>query len=84
MWFKSAFSLALVVTIATSGCSWRRPTEQSVPAVNGGSDNIQFFPAGAEDKLFNQRRAIEEYKAAQAAAEAAEADREAPLEGTHE
>ena len=81
MWFKFAFSFALVATIETSGCTWPRATERSVPPVNSGRDEVQFFPTGAEDKLFNQRRAIEEYKAAQAAAEA---DREAPLEGTHE
>jgi hypothetical protein len=37
-----------------------------LPSATYLRDDVQFFPAGPEDKLFNQRRAIEEYKAAQA------------------
>jgi hypothetical protein len=39
---------------------------QTLPSATYLRDDVQFFPAGPEDKLFEQRRAIEEYKAAQA------------------
>jgi hypothetical protein len=39
---------------------------QTLPSGTYLRDDVQYFPAGPEDKLFNQRRAIEEYQAAQA------------------
>jgi len=39
---------------------------QTLPSATYLRDDVQFFPAGTEDKLYNQRRAIEDYKASQA------------------
>jgi hypothetical protein len=74
--YQHLLSLGLLLTISVSGCSWQHPAQKNLPGADSHRDEIPFFPAGPEDKLFNQRRAIEEYKAAQAAADAAQADGE--------
>jgi hypothetical protein len=83
-WSIRLLSLTMLLTIGASGCSWQHTAEKTLPPTNPGRDDVQYFPAGPEDKLFNQRRAIEEYIAAQAAAEAAHSDREESSDGTDE
>ena len=78
-WYNRLLSLTLLLTIGAPGCSWQHSAQKTLPAASS-RDEVQFFPAGPEDKVFNQRRAIEEYEAAQAAAEAAQADGEPPAE----
>ncbi|WP_459556566.1 hypothetical protein [Lacunimicrobium album] len=40
---------------------------QTLPSANYLRDDVQFFPAGSEDLIPNQRRALEEYNAEQKA-----------------
>ena len=60
---------ALLVSAAASGCQ-TTIGGQTLPSANYLRDDVQFFPAGPEFKLYNQVRAIEEYEAMQAGAEA--------------
>ncbi len=43
---------------------------QTLPSAYYLRDDIQYFPAGPEDQLVNQRRALEEYRLEQEAIEA--------------
>jgi hypothetical protein len=66
---KSWSGLALVVTaglvlIGGSGCQ-TTIGGQSLPSAYFLSDDVQYFPAGPQDKLFQERRALEQYKAGQ-------------------
>jgi hypothetical protein len=60
---------ALLASAAASGCQ-TTIGGQTLPSANYLRDDVQFFPAGPEFKLYNQVRAIEEYEAMQAGAEA--------------
>ena len=46
---------------------------QTLPSATSLRDDVQYSPSGAEEQLYNQRRAINEYNAAQAAASAPQA-----------
>ncbi len=43
---------------------------QTLPSANYLRDDVQFFPAGSEDLIPNQRAALEQYNAEQKAASA--------------
>lgn len=38
------------------------PSGQTLPSANYLRDDVQYYPAGSEDRLPNQRRALEEYR----------------------
>src|SRR5579863_4523702 len=38
---------------------------QTLPSAYYLTDDVQFFPAGPQDKIFNERRALEQYRAGQ-------------------
>ncbi len=56
---------ALVMTNAT-GCQ-TSIGGQALPSAYFLTDDVQYFPAGPQDKLFNERRALEQYRAGQEA-----------------
>ncbi len=73
--YRTIVSLMLAVSlVSASGCAHSEADSSLNATVS--SEDVQFFPAGPDDKLVAQRRAIEAYQAAQAAAEAAQADGE--------
>ena len=78
-WYNRLLSLTLLLIIGAPGCSWQHSAQRTLPAASS-RDEVQFFPAGPEGKLLNQRRALEEYEAALAAAEAAQTDSETSAE----
>jgi hypothetical protein len=47
--------------LAATGCQ-THIGGQTLPSAYYITDDVQYFPAGPEDKLFNERRALEEYK----------------------
>ena len=53
---------ALLAASALQGCQ-TTVGGQTLPSANYLRDDVQFFPAGPEDKLFYQRQAIEQYNA---------------------
>jgi hypothetical protein len=64
--------LAALITVGSSGClsgpwAWLQTTVggQTLPSAYYLQDDVQYFPAGPQDKLFNERRALEQYKAGQ-------------------
>lgn len=62
-WSRLAISAAAgLVLIGASGCQ-TNVGGQVLPSAYFLQDDVQYFPAGPEDKLFNERRALEEYKA---------------------
>ncbi len=38
---------------------------QTLPSAYYLTDDVQFFPAGPQDKLYNERRALQQYRAGQ-------------------
>ncbi|MFO1093158.1 MAG: hypothetical protein U0992_07575 [Planctomycetaceae bacterium] len=60
---------ALLTSAAASGCQTTM-NGQTLPSANYLRDDIQYFPAGPEFKLYNQERAIREWQAQQAGVEA--------------
>jgi hypothetical protein len=81
--YRIIVTLMLAVAFVTASSCAHSEADSSLNATVI-SEDVQFFPAGPEDKLFNQRRAIEEYVAAQAAAEAAESSNASPPESMGE
>jgi hypothetical protein len=59
---------ALLAAGALQGCQ-TTVGGQTLPSANYLRDDVQFFPAGPEDKLFYQRQAIEQYNAGRAGAD---------------
>jgi hypothetical protein len=53
---------ALLAASSLQGCQ-TTVGGQTLPSANYLRDDVQFFPAGPEDKLFYQRQAIEQYNA---------------------
>ena len=66
---------ALLASAAATGCQ-TTIGGQTLPSANFLRDDIQYFPAGPDYKLYNQERAIEEWRAQQAGIEA---DIDAPM-----
>jgi hypothetical protein len=58
------FATAGLVLISATGCQ-TTIGGQTLPSAYYLSDDVQYFPAGPQDKLFKERRALEEYKAGQ-------------------
>ncbi|HET6325865.1 MAG TPA: hypothetical protein VFG04_14405 [Planctomycetaceae bacterium] len=63
---------ALLTVVSSSGCisgPWAafqtNVGGQTLPSAWFLRDDVQYFPAGPQDKLFNERRALEQYKAGQ-------------------
>lgn len=47
--------------LTTTGCQ-TNIGGQTLPSAYYLTDDVQYFPMGPEDKLFNERRALAEYK----------------------
>jgi hypothetical protein len=58
------FATAGLVLISATGCQ-TTIGGQTLPSAYYLSDDVQYFPAGPQDKLFQERRALEQYKAGQ-------------------
>ena len=58
------FAMAGLVLIGATGCQ-TSIGGQTLPSAYFLSDDVQYFPAGPQDKLFLERRALEQYKAGQ-------------------
>lgn len=65
---KSPQALVLAGLLASATVSGCQTTigGQTLPSATYLRDDIQFYPAGPEFKLYNTERAMEEYRAAQA------------------
>jgi hypothetical protein len=60
-----------LLACCSTGCSWQSTVGgQTLPSAYYLRDDIQYFPAGVETRLPNQRRALEEYRLEQEAIEA--------------
>ena len=55
---------ALITVVGSAGCQ-TTVGGQTLPSAYYLQDDVQYFPAGPQDKLFNERRALEQYKAGQ-------------------
>jgi hypothetical protein len=58
------FATAGLVLIGATGCQ-TNIGGQALPSAYFLQDDVQYFPAGPQDKLFQERRALEQYKAGQ-------------------
>jgi hypothetical protein len=65
-------AVALITVAGSSGClsapwGFLQTTigGQVLPSAYYLQDDVQYFPAGPQDKVFNERRALEQYKAGQ-------------------
>jgi hypothetical protein len=58
------FATAGLVLIGATGCQTTFGG-QTLPSAYFLADDVQYFPAGSPDKLFLERRALEQYKAGQ-------------------
>ena len=58
------FATAGLVLISATGCQ-TTIGGQTLPSAYFLTDDVQYFPAGSPDKLFQERRALEQYKAGQ-------------------
>lgn len=50
-----------LIGLANSGCQTSMGG-QTLPSAYYLDDDVQFFPAGPEEQLYNQREVLEEYK----------------------
>ncbi len=69
--FKSPQCLllgALLISGAASGCQ-TTINGQTLPSATYLRDDVQFFPAGPEEKLYKMKRALSEYDAISAGIE---------------
>jgi hypothetical protein len=55
---------ALITLVGSAGCM-TTVGGQVLPSAYYLQDDVQYFPAGPQDKVFNERRALEQYKAGQ-------------------
>jgi hypothetical protein len=60
------FATAALTIGSTTGCQ-TSIGGQALPSAYFLTDDVQYFPAGPQDKLFNERRALEQYRAGQEA-----------------
>lgn len=60
----------LLLAGTASGCLQTSVGGQTLPSAYYLADDIQYFPAGPETRLPNQRRALERYRLERAALEA--------------
>jgi hypothetical protein len=58
------FATAGLILIGTTGCQ-TTIGGQTLPSAYFLQDDVQFFPAGPQDKLFVERRTLEQYNAGQ-------------------
>ena len=58
------FATAGLVLISATGCQ-TTIGGQTLPSAYYLTDDVQYFPAGPPDKLYQERRALEQYKAEQ-------------------
>jgi hypothetical protein len=56
--------VALITVAGSVGCQTTMGG-QTLPSAYYLRDDVQYFPAGPQDKVFNERRALEQYKAGQ-------------------
>lgn len=64
-WSRLAVTAAAgLILIGATGCQ-TNVGGQTLPSAWYLRDDVQYFPAGPEDKLYRERRALEEYKAGQ-------------------
>lgn len=62
-WSRLAVSAAAgLVLVGATGCQ-TNIGGQVMPSAYYLQDDVQYFPAGSEDKLYNERRALDQYKA---------------------
>ena len=57
----------LLISASSTGCFQTTIAGQTLPSAYYLDDDVQYFPAGPEQKLSNQIRALERYKAERAA-----------------
>ena len=65
-WSQAALLGCSLFALAATGCQ-TSVGGQTLPSAYYIRDDVQYFPAGPEDKLFNERRALAEYKLEQQA-----------------
>ncbi len=53
----------LLMTVTSTGCFQTTISGQTLPSAYYLDDDVQYFPKGPEQKLSNQIRALERYKA---------------------
>jgi hypothetical protein len=62
-WSRLAVSAAAgLVLVGATGCQ-TNIGGQVMPSAYYLQDDVQYFPHGSEDKLYNERRALDQYKA---------------------
>jgi len=66
--------VCLVLSAGSSGCFQTTVGGQTLPSAYYLDDDVQYFPMGSEQRLSNQIRAVERYRAEQEVSE--------PQEGT--
>jgi hypothetical protein len=60
-----AILVAAAASIVLSGCQ-SNMGRQTLPSANSLRDDVQYHPAGTEERLPNQRHALEQYRSDQA------------------
>ncbi len=65
-WARAALLGCGLLSLAATGCQTHM-SGQTLPSAYYLYDDVQYFPAGPEDKLYNERRALAEYKLQQQA-----------------
>lgn len=60
-WSQAALLGMGLFALAATGCQ-THIGGQTLPSAYYITDDVQYFPAGPEDKLYNERRALREYK----------------------
>lgn len=63
-WSRAALCTLGMLATAAVGCQ-STISGQTLPSAYYLSDDVQYHPAGEEDRLPNQRRALEQYKLSQ-------------------
>jgi hypothetical protein len=67
-------SSCLMLSAISAGCWQTTIGGQTLPTAHYLDDDVQYFPSGPEQKLSNQIRALERYKAQQQASADGAAD----------
>jgi len=65
-WTRVALLGCGLMALGATGCQ-TNIGGQTLPSAYYLRDDVQYFPAGPEDKLFNERRALAQYKLEQQA-----------------
>ena len=61
--WRALLVAGVLMTVTSTGCLQTTISGQALPSAYYLDDDVQYFPTGPEQKLSNQIRALERYKA---------------------